>query len=136
MGTPQTWVGVAHIACSAMALGIHINTFYSYVNGLEDTTATLLNTIFNCKAYGNEVSIIIQWSSITFDTNKGWQPNHFVSLVNKIKQNFNFKISERIIIIVDSDDKDSDDFINASVNVNSSLSENLFKTVNSKFVTN
>ena len=57
MGTPQTWVGVAHIACSAMALGIHIHTFYPYVNGLEDTTATLLNTIYNCKAYGNEVSI-------------------------------------------------------------------------------
>ena len=132
VGTPQEWMGVAHIACSAMALGIHIHTFYPYVNGLEDTTATLLNTIYNCKAYGNEVSIIIQWSSITFDTYKDWRPNHFVSLVNKTKQNFNFKISERRIIIVDSDDKDSDDFINASVNVDSSLSESLFKTVNSK----
>ena len=68
VGTPQTWMGVAHIACSAMALNIHINTFYPYVNGLENTIAKLLNTIFNCKVYGNEVSIIIQWSSITFDT--------------------------------------------------------------------
>ena len=38
-GTPQTWMGAAHIACSAMALNIHINTFYPYVNGLEDTSA-------------------------------------------------------------------------------------------------
>ena len=68
VGTPQTSMGVAHIACSAMALNIHINTFYPYVNGLENTIAKLLNTIFNCKVYGNEVSIIIQWSSITFDT--------------------------------------------------------------------
>ena len=129
VGTPQTWMGVAHIACSAMALNIHINTFYPYVNGLENTIAKLLNTIFNCKVYGNEVSIIIQWSSITFDTSKYWQPNHFVSLVSKVKQNSKFKISKRRIIIVDSDDKDSDDFSNASVNVDSSLSENLFKTV-------
>ena len=129
VGTPQTWMGVAHIACSAMALNIYINTFYPYVNGLENTIAKLLNTTFNCKVYGNEVSIIIQWSSITFDTNKYWQPNHFVSLVSKVKQNSKFKISKRRIIIVDSDDKDSHDFSNASVNVDSSLSENLFKTV-------
>ena len=71
VGTPLTWMGVAHIACSAMALGIHITTFYPYVNDLEDTTEKLLNfnTILNCKAYGNEVSLIIQLYSITFGTN-------------------------------------------------------------------
>ena len=82
VGTPRTWMGVAHIACSAMALNIHISTFYPYVNGLENITAKLLNTIFNCTALGNEVSIIIQWSSITFYTNKPWESNHFVALVS------------------------------------------------------
>ena len=76
VGTPLTWMGVAHIAWSAMVLNIHISAFYPYVNGLENITANLLNTIFNCTALGNEVSIIIQWSSITFYTNKPWEPNH------------------------------------------------------------
>ena len=137
VGTPRTWMGVAHIACSAMALNIHISTFYPYVNGLENVTANLLNTIFNCTALGNEVSIIIQWSSGTFYTNKHWEPNHFVALVSKIKRDCNFKISDRGIIIVD--DEDSDGFskdLNGKkqyrVNDEPTLSENLFKTINSK----
>ena len=42
---------------------IYINTFYPHVNGLEEITAKFLNTVFNCKALGNEVSITIQCSS-------------------------------------------------------------------------
>ena len=112
VGTPHTWMGVAHIACSAIALNVHISTFYPYVNGLENTTAMLLNTIFNCKAVGNEVSINIQWSSITFNSTEYWEPNHFVSLLSKVKQDYKFKISTRGIVIVDSDDEGSDDFSN------------------------
>ena len=52
VGTPRTWMGVAPITCSAMALNIHISTFYPYVNGLENITAKLQNKSFNCTALG------------------------------------------------------------------------------------
>ena len=48
VGISHTWMGVAHIACSAMALKVHISTFYPFVNGLENTTAKLFNKIYNC----------------------------------------------------------------------------------------
>ena len=73
-----------------MALKVHISTFYPFVNGLENTTAKVLNTIYNCEAVGSEVIINIQWSSIIFDKTKHyWQPNHFVSLVDKTKKIIN-----------------------------------------------
>ena len=46
-----------------LTIDIYINTFYPHVNGLEEITAKFLNTVFNCKALGNEVSITIQCSS-------------------------------------------------------------------------
>ena len=51
-GITHTWMGVAHIACSAMALKVHISTFYPFVNGLENTTAKLLNTMYSCDSVG------------------------------------------------------------------------------------
>ena len=89
-GITHTWMGVAHIACSAMALKVHISTFYPFVNGLENTTAKLLNTIYNCEAVGNKTMINIKWSSMIFDKTKHWQPNHFVCLVDKVKKSYKF----------------------------------------------
>ena len=115
VGVPQTWMGVAHIACSAMALKVHISTFYPFVNGLENTTAKVLNTIYNCEAVGSEVIINIQWSSIIFDkTKRYWQPNHFVSLVDKTKKNYNFNINSDGVILLDNDENDKDEFVNDS----------------------
>ena len=43
-----------------MALNIHINRFYLYVIGFENTTAKLLKTTFNCEAGGKKISIVIK----------------------------------------------------------------------------
>ena len=51
-------MGVTHFARSTMTLNIYVNTFYPYVNSLENTIAKFLNTIFSCKTLGNKVSII------------------------------------------------------------------------------
>ena len=105
-------MGVAHIACSAMALKVHISTFYPFVNGLENTTAKLLNTIYNCEAVGNKMMINIKWSSMIFDKTKHWQPNHFVCLVDKVKKRYKFNTNSQGVILLYSDENGSIGFVN------------------------
>ena len=63
VGTPQTWVRVAHIACSAMVLNSHTNNFYPYVDGIENKTARLQKTTFVIRLLEiNMVCIIIKIS--------------------------------------------------------------------------
>ena len=58
------------------------------------------------------MTINIQWSSIFFDRTNYWQPNYFVSLVDKVETNYKFNISSRGITLIDSDGNYSDDFVN------------------------